>query len=354
MNILLLDQNFDSVDVIDSYESVIWTDRYYEYGEFELYLPTSEKYLADAIQDYYIYRNDSEHMMIIEKIEINSDVEDGSHLILSGRSLESILTRRIVWSQTILDGNLQNGVKRLISEAIISPDISYRQIPNFIFKESTDPRITNLKVQCQFTGDNLYDAVQSICEEAGIGFKITLNQSKQFVFELYVGEDRSYDQTDHPYVIFSQRYDNIINSNYIESKMEWCNVTLVAGEGEGEARRTQITGETTAAGLYRRELYTDARDINSDNEAVTDTEYVNQLIQRGNEKLAENKVYKMFEGDVDYLRMFVYGRDFFIGDICQIRNEYAMEARVRITEFIVSENSSDGIKAYPTFAVLDE
>lgn len=350
---MLLDSNFDSVDVIDSYESAIWTDRYYEYGEFELDLPTSEKYLADAIQDYYLYRPDSEHLMIIEKIQIESDVEEGSHLVLSGRSLESLLTRRIVWAQTILDGNLQNAIKRLLMEAIISPDISYRRIPNFIFKESKDPRITSLRTECQFTGDNLYDAVQSICEEAGVGFKITLNQNKQFVFELYVGEDRSYRQSALPYVIFSQSYDNIIKSNYIESKMEWKNVTLVAGEGEGEARRTIVTGDTTSSGLARRELYTDARDISSDNESVSATEYNNQLIERGKEKLAENEIYKLYEGDVDYLRMFIYGRDFFIGDICQIRNEYAMEGRVRITEFVVSENTANGIKAYPTFSVLE-
>ena len=84
-----------------------------------------------------------------------------------------------------------------------------------------------MKLEAQYTGDNLYDVIQKICEEQGIGFKITLNDEKQFVFELYAGSDRSYDQTENPYVIFSPKFENIINSNYIESKASLKTVTLL-------------------------------------------------------------------------------------------------------------------------------
>ena len=92
----------------------------------------------------------------------------------------------------------------MLNENVISPSDSNRKISNFIFKESTDSAITKLKLEAQYTGDNLYDVIQKICEEQGIGFKITLNDKKQFVFELYAGFDRSYDQTENPYVIFSE------------------------------------------------------------------------------------------------------------------------------------------------------
>ena len=120
----------------------------------------------------------------------------------------------------------------MLNENVISPSDSNRKISNFIFKESTDSAITKLKLEAQYTGDNLYDVIQKICEEQGIGFKITLNDKKQFVFELYAGFDRSYDQTENPYVIFSPKFENIINSNYIESKASLKTVTLVGGEGE--------------------------------------------------------------------------------------------------------------------------
>ena len=200
-------------------------------------------------------------MMNRRKIQITSDTEDGNHVTVTGRSLESILDRRIVWGQKLLSGNLQNGIKTLLNENVISPSDSNRKIPNFIFKESIDPAITKLKLEAQYTGDNLYDVIQKICEEQGIGFKITLNDEKQFVFELYAGSDRSYDQTENPYVIFSPKFENIINSNYIESKASLKTVTLVGGEGEGAGRRYTTVGG--GSGLNRRELFTDARDISS-------------------------------------------------------------------------------------------
>ena len=54
--------------------------------------------LLDYIkQDYYLQSKESEHVMIVEKIQITSDTEDGNHVTVTGRSLESILDRRIVW-----------------------------------------------------------------------------------------------------------------------------------------------------------------------------------------------------------------------------------------------------------------
>ena len=39
----LLDTDLTIVDLIETYESMIWTLRYWEPGDFELYLPATEK-----------------------------------------------------------------------------------------------------------------------------------------------------------------------------------------------------------------------------------------------------------------------------------------------------------------------
>lgn len=354
MDITVLNTDLDTISIVDTYESFIWTDRFWQYGDFELYTAMQEGLLEYIRQDYYLQNRNSEHVMIIEKIQIVSDVEDGNHVTVTGRSLESILDRRIVWGQKTISGNLQNGIKTLLNENVISPSDSNRKIPNFIFEESTDEAITSLKIEAQYTGDNLYDVIQKICEEQGIGFKVTLNEEKQFVFKLYAGTDRSYDQTDVPYVIFSPNFENIINSNYIESKASLKNVTLVGGEGEGSARRYTTVG--SGSGLDRRELFTDARDISSDvgdGETLTETEYTAQLQQRGKEKLAENTDITSFEGQVETTIMFKYGEDFFNGDIVQIANEYGHETKARILEIVTSENE-DGTSVYPTFKTITE
>lgn len=354
MDLLVLNKNLDVVAIVDVYESIIWTERYYEYGDFELYTAMTQDLLNYIKTDNYIQRVGSDRVMIIEEIRIDTDSETGNHITITGRSLESILDRRVIWSQTTISGNLQNGIKKLVNENVISPSKEERKISNFIFKDSTDSQITGLTVEAQYTGDNLYDVISKVCEEKSIGFKVSLNESKQFVFELYAGADRSYEQTNYPYVVFSPNFDNIINSNYLESKENLKNVALVGGEGEGTARKYLAIGNTS--GLDRRELFVDARDISSegeDGQTLTTEQYNELLKQRGNEYLADYTDLVSFEGAVETNIMYKYGVDFFDGDIVQIANEYGHEAKVRILEVVISENE-EGNSVYPTFKTITE
>lgn len=353
MDLTLLNTSLDAISVVDDYESLIWTDRYQECGDFEIYTPVTAEILSVLKQDYYLINRDSEHVMIIEKLLIKTDVELGNHITITGRSLESILKRRIVWGLRSITGNFQNGIKTLLEENIINPSDPNRRIDNFIFEESTDERITSLNIEAQYTGDEIYEIITKLCKEHNIGFKVTLNNNKQFVFKLYAGTDRSYDQIENTYVIFSPNFENIVNSNYLESKSALKNVTLVGGEGEGVERRYYTVGSVT--GLDRRELFTDARDISSkvDEKELTEEEYNAQLAQRGNEKLSDNIEVVSFEGEIEPTMMFKYQEDFFNGDVIQIENEYGHATKARIIEMTISEDER-GTSVYPTFSTISE
>ncbi len=353
MELFVLNADFESIAVIDTYESMIWTDRYNAYGDFEIYFAMDESLLEYIKEDYYLWLKESDHSMIIEDIKIDADTEEGNRLIVTGRSLESILERRIIWGQRIFSGNLQNAIQTMLNENIISPSVADRKIANFIFVPSTDSKITSLTIDNQYTGDDLYTVIKGLCEENNIGFKIVLTDDNQFAFSLYAGADRSYDQTENPYVVFSPNFENIINSNYFSSKAGYRNVTLVAGEGEGASRKTTVVG--SASGLDRRELFTDARDISSDTEdgTLSDAEYIAQLRTKGLKNLADHMITTAFEGEVEVTRLFKYGEDFFIGDIVQIANEYGNENSAYISELIIS-NSDEGLSIYPTFKTISK
>lgn len=345
MELFVLDQSFEAVAVVDAFESLLWVDRYNTYGDVELYVPATLAAVQTFQSDYYLWTRDSEHMMIIEDQEISSDLEEGNKLIITGRSLESIIERRIVWQQTDYSGKIQDVIKQLITESIINPTDQLRQIPNFIFEDNDDPNIDAITVEFQATGDNIYNIITQLLQTHQLGYKITLNSQNQFVFKLYFGEDRSYDQDVNPYVIFSPKFENIINSNYLESRKDYKNVALVAGSGTGSSRRTVVVpSENTPSGLLRREVYVEARDVQNGTDA--------QLKTRGETALAENDVAKVFEGETETTQMFVYNEDFFLGDIVQLENEYGMQSRTRVTEMVMSQDDT-GFSAYPTFSVID-
>jgi hypothetical protein len=351
MELLVLNTNLEIIKVLDSFESFIWTDRYCGYGDFEFYAMASLELFDVLREDYYIMASDSDRISIIEDIQIKYIAEKGNHLIITGRSMDSIIDRRIVWSQTVLSGNLQNGIHQLLNENVISPIITDRAIPNFVFEVSTDPIIVALTVDAQFIRTNLYDTIKGLCVSNNIGFKITLSDDNKFVFKLYAGVDHSYDQLTNPYVVFSPKFDNILNTSYLKSKKPLKTVTLVAGEGDGVDQKTTIVGIGVA--LARREIYTDAKDISQTVDEVwtTDAEYIAQLTQKGLVTLAENTSQEIFDGEVDTTIMFAYGKDFGMGDIVQLASDYGIEGKARVTELIRSQ-SITGIDICPAFTMI--
>lgn len=82
MELLVLNTDFESIAVIDTYESMIWTDRYNSYGDFEIFFAMDTQLLQYLKEDYYLWLKDSEHCMIIEDIKINADTEEGNHLMV--------------------------------------------------------------------------------------------------------------------------------------------------------------------------------------------------------------------------------------------------------------------------------
>lgn len=351
MELLILNTNLEVIHILDSFESLIWKERYCGYGDFEIYARASDELMSILVPDYYVVLKESNVVMVIEDRNVEFDVENGSHIIITGRSLESILDRRIVWSQTALNGAFQDGIEILLNENVIAPTDTDRTIPNFIFKSSTDADIIALDLEAQFTRTNIYESIKKSCDAKNIGFRVILNGDNKFEFELYIGKDRSYDQLVNSYVIFSTDFDNILNGEYKAAKSTSKTLTVVAGEGEGAARITTVVGE--GVNLERREMYTDARDLSRtvDGVEILESEYINQLQQRGERDLSERTIDRDLDSEVDTKSKFKYGVDYNLGDIVQIIGDYGVEGSARVTELIRSQNVN-GINIYPRFSMI--
>lgn len=364
IEISVLNSDLECIGKIDKYSSFIWTDRYNDAGEFELCLPVTAKYAQSIKKDMFLSIPTSSKTMIVESIKIETDSEEGNTYNITGRSLESILDRRIVWKQTQVNGSVQNALHSLINDAIISPTDSRRRIDNFVFVESSDPRVISAVYTqvAQYKGDSLFDVVKKVCQAFHLGFRIIQN-GLNFEFSLFAGIDRSYGQTFNSYVVFSPSHDNLLSSNYLESIKNYKNVLRIAGEGDG-ATQTFITHylefdddhASEKVGLNRREIYIDCHDVSSitsSNTVMDVQQYTNTLVQKGVEKLVDLVPETAFEGEIDTTVMFKYHSDFEIGDICEIRNEYGMNDQVRVTE-VVQTWEADGYTCIPTLESLSK
>lgn len=257
MNLYILDTDFSAIDVIDNYESLIWTDRYLEPGDFELYLRIGTKIPSVIKTGRYLIQKDSDHIMIIEKIEVETDVDDGNKLIVSGRSAESLLDRRVLYEKIDFIKDSGEGLsvwwplRRAIVNNLISATIIYRRFldPNNPYEdkdreryyhsllELEDPsqEIINIMVKEDVSfnvGDNLLDLVTKICKDYNLGFKITFNKTRTIlILSFYLGVDHS-DKSKANFVIFSANYENLLESNYHVDLKTYKNVALCEGPEE--------------------------------------------------------------------------------------------------------------------------
>lgn len=343
MDLYILDKSFNPIGVIDTASSVIWAERYYDAGDFEIYIKAEKKYIELLQQENYVTRLDSEMVGIIERVQLNIDVENGDYLTVSGRDLKSILDRRIIWNQTNLSGKAEMILRQLINENVINPSIAARKIPGVKLGEVKGFTDT---LELQATGEDLLTKVIELCKAAEIGWRTFIDEEGSIVIDFYRGENRSYSQEDNPYVVFSPEFDNLLSTETSQDITTLKNAALVAGEGEGTARKTVTIG--TASGMDRREMFIEATDISSNDGEISSSQYLALLRDRGRELLAAAVKTLGISGAAETTLTYKLNEDYFLGDTVAVTNEYGISANTKILEIIESEDAT-GYNVIPTF-----
>ena len=339
--VVMTDQ-FIRIAVLDDYSSFIWSSRYYTTGDFQLIVDATPEYMSLFKEQYYIVRDDDENVGIIENIFVERTEDGNDRLIIKGRFIDSVIGRRIIAEQTTVSGKISDCIEQLLDENIINPSNAARQIDNFII----DSYEVATAFQAQYTGKNLLETISAICETYGIGYKVTLNADHEFVFKLYEGVDRTYDQNVNDWVIFSDTYDNLISSEYEENYQKVVTSVLVAGEGEGLDRKTAWVGDDKT-GLERYEVYKDQRNIRSNDGEIPEEEYIELLKEAGKESLT--KYTTAFTGKV-YFENIKYKTDIGLGDLCVIQNDnWGIYINSRLVEVIESVDETGAYTITPTF-----
>lgn len=431
LDIFILDGNLEYVGIIDSYKSLIWANRYNTLGDCELYVEATPELLNMLKKDYYIIRADDEMVCQIKKIELDTSTEDGNYLIVTGRDTKGYLDQRIIWSTLICDGNLEEFMLNMVAKTLISPALTGRKLLKTNGEQllylATPSGFTEVNTE-QVSYKNVGKKTREYCNANGWGYKVFL-QNGVLNYKIYKGTDRT--QT----VVFSENYENLAATNYVEDYTNIGNVALVAGEGEGPNRSRNVSGY--AEGIDRYEIYVDAKDISKTitweeltnmypttdeggegyidhngvnyvykmnylNVEIVDPDQLRQLkinypdgqeitisgnnyyqvynviianlpsdtpedgdsvelwaiiyevylLNRGYEKLSEFGTVVSFEGTVAPNVTFEYKKDYFLGDIVTVENDFGISVSARITE-VIEVNDENGYSIEPKFEYLE-
>ncbi len=349
---------FDALGQINQFTSLIWPDKFNGYTSFELNMPLTDENKT-LIKKGHIIWCGGDNAAIIEIIQSDTNDEGQKTYKVKGRTLEMLLTTRIIWGTYLCQGkHSSTAMYEIVDAQCVNPTQTNRKIP---FLECAEDEQLGRLISFQKTGGEVYDSLLSIATEAELGFSVLFRpREKKLVFKVNEGTDRTValqSGEGSPLVVFSTDLEDILSSSYYTNDQDIKSTAYVAGEGEGAERIYIVSGDNASPGFLRRELYVDARDLQSEvfNEdgtttTINDDDYRDMLNDRGKEKLAEHVITESFEakmrvvGDIQYQ----YGVDYFKGDKVLVQDiELGIQVIVTISE--VSENFDDEYELMITF-----
>lgn len=349
------DTTFDSIGEVNQYESLIWPDKFNGFGTFELWAP-----ITDENSQYFKKGNilwcGGDNAAVVEIVKSEIDEIGTKTYNVKGRTLEMLLTTRIIWgTYNAVNKDASTAMYEIVNQNCVNPSNANRKIP--YLKLAEDLKFGG-KITYQKTGGEVYDSLSTIASTCDLGFNVLFKpKTKELIFEVVEGVDRTVEQSVNDPVEFSTELEDLLSSSYYTNDQDVKNVAFVQGEESGSSRKSVISGEADSKGFVRRELYVDARDLqstsvdeNGEEQSLSPAEYTQVLTQRGDDKLSECKTTETFEaqirvfGDVQY----EFGVDYKKGDKVTVRDEQLnVVVSARITE--VQEESDDEYALVLTF-----
>lgn len=342
----IFDSNLNLVGEISTFESLEIERNYYTTSKLTLRVGKNNLNVRNLINGNIIaLKSDLSYGYIIQHFSLIKEESDIVEVF--ALSLNSLLGRRTIPTQSRFTGDLTRVIENFVNYNAIQT-VTSRVIPNLFISNNT---LSNINVDSSATGGVLSEHIQSLAQEFEIGIEILMDViNKNLRLVVYKGPDYSINQTANNPIIFSLDFDNILEQTYFDSVLDYKNIAIVAGEGEG-INRVIVEAGNAPEGIERREVYVDARDLqsvyqdeNGTDITIPDNEYRQLLIQRGLEALQEYNRVQNFQATVNGVQ---YNYD--VGFLVTFMDrELGIQDNVRITS-ISTKIDRNGKEVKPTF-----
>lgn len=367
MEIFILDSLLRPIDVVDTFISMIWTERWAEMGDFELVTMSTSANRKRFVFDAMLSINESKRVMRVETIEETIDSEKGSILKIKGRDLVSVLEQRLAITLDIIDSTISASwnlygwipgdlMEQMFFDICFAGNVSADDIIPFIQDTGTLYPVDTIPepstpIEWAQKPASLYSAIRDIANSYDLGFRLYKdpNASKLY-FESYAGSDRTSVQSVLPPVIFSSDMLNLQDTTEYNDNSKQYNVIVVIYFHK-DAFDNDVTTSATVSdpdlllstnGFDRKVKTISITSIPDD---IADIPaYLQQL---GAEELIKSRPTGVFDGEIDKNSDFVYERDYYLGDLVEVRGNNGAAGYMRVVEQIFKDDAT-GQSSYPS------
>jgi Siphovirus ReqiPepy6 Gp37-like protein len=368
-----LNRQFLEQDVIDGFESAIWTERYYGDSDVELIVPATKEMINKLPTGVFLGLRGSDEIMIVETIN-----PEGGNLKVSGIALLPWLNNRFIRASADHEDQYWavSGVPGYILWAIVFnmccqgspylngtipigiPNPQDLVIPGLGLKDY-DKAGDSINVGVPF--GPVYDAMREIATTYKVGMQITLESATDTAYSLgfrsYRGLDHTSGQTVNTVVRFSPQMDSLTNIKELSSIAALKTRAYTFVPTSDAELKALITGPGIASragsqytGFDLRALLIFANDITTNMVAGSSSTLLDILNSRARDGLDNNRFIQTVDGEIVPSNQFQYGIDYNLGDMIEVQGNSGVVQRSRVTEYIRAQDEA-GERAYPTVAL---
>lgn len=340
MDIYILNDGYQKIELIDEYSSFIWSERYSQYGDFELTIDPGSRLSELLKPGCKVTHSKTERACIVSNYFFKTDPDDKRSLVIKGRSLEWFFNDRLVKPNAGENWKGQGQLDNLIIDIVQDVFLTGEDRFDMHYNSSVDIVESS---QISVKEKSLYEAVKEMCDTENLGFSVTVRPrtlEPRIRFGIYKGV---FIQN----MLFSSQMDNLTQESHLLSTEDFKNTAYVRCKDRAKTLTVYSPGtDPLVRGLDRKVMLVDANDL--DSTTTTELELLAQMKQRGLEALSEQKSIDFYDGEISKNTNYIYGEDYYLGDVVSVVDEVGQRKKVRLSEYIwISDDQ--GIKSYPTF-----
>jgi len=357
MEAYVLDALLRRVAVIDQFESLIWTERFAAFGDFQMDIESTPATRTLLSLGTLLAMNESYRVMMVETVEDEVDSDGRRMLSVKGRSIEALLLDRVAKNSTAdlttspkweLTNPPATVARQIFHDICVTGILDPNDVIPFIHEGSFLPPDTVAEpidpITIELDPTTVYDAIEDLCNVWSMGFRLLRNfDASELWFDIYMGSDRTTAQTTLAPVIFTTSLDNLQDTKELKTIDKAKNVAYVYSPA-GFLKVYAVGADETVTGFERHVLVVNATDITSET-----TDIPGALLQRGTAELAKNRVSQSLDGEIAQNSQYKYGVHYNLGDIVEMRTDNSTN-NMRVTEQIFVSDR-EGERAYPTLSL---
>lgn len=370
MEVLILDKLLRPIDVVDDFQSLIWTERFSGMGDVELVTHSTSANQKRFPVGTWLAIKESRRVMEVLTIEDSFDADGKATLTIKGKDLIHILEKRLalkavagpgiapVWF--IPDQTPGNIIRYIFNQICVLGTISTDDIipfidPGTLYPASTIPEPSTL-IDWEQKPDTVYAAAKELSDIYDLGFRLYRDPSvSKLYFDVYAGSDRTTAQTALAPVIFSPDMENLNRTTEFQDISNAVNVVVVMYTYTDTVTENEITltvevkeNEIVPPEGFDRKVR--LLTLSTVPEEIVDIPAY--LHQAGFDELMKSRPLGAFDGEISQSTQFVYEQHYYLGDLVETRSASGATAYMRVEEYIFSQDRA-GIRSYPTLATKE-